>query len=152
MITCGVMGAVSCGGTGMVSCKRIGMVSCGGMETVSCGIVGIGSCRGTAAVSCGGMGAVSCGGMGTAFCVTIAALVFVRMRRFAFETFEPIRRVSCGQNEGSWALLRPPQRSGTTFVTAGHDVWANGEESLLLGNAFHRRPGDSVAWSFLPYW
>ena len=88
---------------------------------ISCGIIDTASCRGTGAVSRGGTGMMSCAGMGTVSCgimgaasreilVTITALVFVGAGRFAFEAFEPIRRVSRGQNEGL-ALLQHRQRS-----------------------------------------
>ena len=92
----------------MMSCGILGMVLCEVMGVVSCGAKGMVSCRGTGAVTPGEMGTVSCGGIEMLFCGT--ALDFAGVGRFAFDAFEPIRGVSRGRNDESWALLRHAQR------------------------------------------
>ena len=90
MVARRIMGLVFCGGTGMVSRGGTRTVSCGGTETVSCGIL-----------------------------VVRTALDFVGVGRVALEAFEPIRGVSRGRNDESWALCRYyilwPRRSAVTI-------------------------------------
>jgi len=92
----------------------------GGKEMGSCGVMGTVSREETGTVSRGGigLGMVACWGIGMVSCGildVVAVLISVGEGSFTFEVFEPIRRVSRGRNDESWALLQHIWRLEVAF-------------------------------------